>query len=150
MQITTIAGTVGKDATLRQTQGGDNVLGFSVAVDNGKDNQGNKRDATWWDCSIWGKRAQSLERHISKGTKLTLTGRPGARAHDGKAYLQLSVNELAFQGGGQQGNSAGGYDQGGSSDSGGYGGNNQSGSGYGGGGRADMDDEIPFAPEWRI
>lgn len=27
--------------------------------------------------------------------------------------------------------------------------NNQSGGGYGGGRRSDMDDEIPFAPEWR-
>lgn len=102
MQLTIIAGNVGKDAILRTTQGGDNVLNFSVAVDNGKGSQGNKRDATWWDCSIWGKRATSLQNHIAKGTKLTLTGRPSARVHDGKAYLQLSVNELTFMGGGQE------------------------------------------------
>lgn len=111
MQILTIAGNVGRDAELRHTQGGDDVLGFSVAVDNGKDKQGNKRDATWYDCSIWGKRATALQSYITKGTKLTLTGRPSARAHDGKAYLQLSVNELTFQGGGQQHDRAqdGGY-----------------------------------------
>lgn len=115
MQILTIAGTVGKDAELRTTQSGDKVLGFSVAVDNGKDQQGNKRPATWFDCSVWGKRAESLHQHITKGSRLTLTGRPTARAHDGKAYLGLSVNELAFQGGGQERQQpdsygAGGYD----------------------------------------
>lgn len=100
MQILMIAGNVGKDAVLRRTQSGDAVLGFSLAVDNGKDKQGNKRDATWYDCSIWGKRAESLERHISKGTKLALTGRPTARSHNEKAYLGISVNELTFMGGG--------------------------------------------------
>ena len=99
MQVLIIAGNVGKDAILRRTNSGDAVLGFSLAVDNGKDKNGNKRDATWYDCSIWGKRAESLERHITKGTKLTLTGRPTAREHNGKAYLGISVNDLTFMGG---------------------------------------------------
>lgn len=99
MQTLIIAGTVGRDAELRRTNNGDAVLGFSVAVDNGKDKSGNKRDATWFDCSIWGKRAESLERHITKGSKLTLTGRPTAREHNGKVYLGISVNDLTFMGG---------------------------------------------------
>lgn len=102
MQVLTIAGTVGKNAELRTTQGGDNVLGFSVAVDNGKDQQGNKRPATWYDAAIWGKRANSLQPYITKGLKITLTGRPTCRAHDGKAYMGISVDQLALQGGGQQ------------------------------------------------
>lgn len=102
MQMIMIAGNVGKDAVLRRTNSGDLVLGFSLAVDNGKDKDGNKRDATWYDCSIWGKRAEALERYITKGCKLTLTGRPTARAHEGKAYLRISVQELTFMGGGQE------------------------------------------------
>ena len=126
MNITVIAGNVGKDAELRNTQGGDSVLGFSVAVDNGKD-----KPPTWWDCSVWGKRATSLAPYIKKGTKLTLSGRVSARAHDGKAYLQLSVNDLTFHGGGHQSDAASG---------------DQS-SGYGAGGRAMDEDSIPFMPE---
>lgn len=101
MQVLMIAGIVGKDAVLRHTNGGDDVLNFSIAVDNGKDKDGNKRDATWFDCSVWGKRATSLERHITKGLRLAVTGRPSARAHDGKAYLGLTVNDLTFMGGNQ-------------------------------------------------
>ena len=103
MQTLTIAGNVGKDPVLRNTGGGDAVLGFSLAVDNGKDKDGNKRETTWYDCSIWGKRATSLQNHISKGSKLVLTGRPTVRVHEGKAYLGISVNELTFMGGGDGG-----------------------------------------------
>lgn len=132
MQQLIIAGTVGRDAELRNTQGGDAVLNFSLAVDNGKDSNGNKRNATWFDCAVWGKRATALQSHITKGLKLTLTGRPTAREYQGKAYLGINVNELTFQGGKPQ-------QQEPQSD------------GYGAGGRpgGDLDDSIPFAPEVR-
>lgn len=110
MQVLIIAGTVGKDAQLRNA-GQDKVLSFSLAVDNGKDAQGNRRESTWYDCSLWGKRAESLERHITKGSKLTLLGTPSARAHDGKAYLGIRVQELTFMGGGGERQQSSGYDQ---------------------------------------
>lgn len=141
MELLIIAGTVGRDAELRNTQNGDAVLGFSVAVDQGKDRNGNKRDAKWYDCSVWGKRATALQGHITKGTKLTLTGRPTAREHNGKAYLGISVDQLTFQGGsqrqsGQDSGYSAGYDAQRPLDHGGT---------YGGGGNA-MDDDLPFAP----
>ena len=130
MQKLTIAGNVGKDPVLRNTGSGDAVLGFSMAVDNGKDASGQKRDSTWYDCSIWGKRATALQSYITKGSKLVLVGRPTVRVHEGKAYLGISVDDLTFMGGGQSS---------GNGDAGGY----QSG-GAPAGGRSDMDQEIPF------
>lgn len=132
MQIIMIAGVVGKDCEVRQTQGGDKVASFSVSVSNGKDANGNWRDSTWYDCSLWGKRADSLSQYIRKGDKITVTGRPSARCHNDKAYLQISVDDLTLQGGKQDNSQQGGYDQ--------------SPSGYGGGGRPDLNDEVPFAP----
>ena len=99
MLTMTIAGNVGKDAVLRNTQGGDPVLGFSIAVDNGKDKNGNKRDSTWVQCNIWGKRADSLNNFITKGTKLVVSGRPGVDVYEGKGRLTLSVQDLTFMGG---------------------------------------------------
>lgn len=140
MQQLIIAGRITKGAELRRTQAGDDVLGFSVAVSNGKDKEGNWRDSTFYDCSLWGKRASSMHNILSKGTLVTITGRPGAREHNGKAYLQCSVDQITLQGGGdrqQRNDSGGGY--GGQQDSG-YG----SGSGgYGGAGDIDQD-SIPF------
>lgn len=99
MQTLIIAGNVGKDAVLRRTNSGEPVLGFSIAVDNGKDANGNERPSTWYDAAVWGKRAESLEKHITKGSKLVVTGRPTSRVHEGKAYLGINVNELTFMGG---------------------------------------------------
>lgn len=107
----TIAGNVGKDAQLRRTQGGEPVLGFSVAIDQGKDKDGNKRDSVWVSCSIWGKRAESLQTHIVKGTKLVLSGRPSVNVYEGKGSLTLTVNDLTFMGSSQQRDEQGGYDQ---------------------------------------
>ncbi len=137
MQLLIIAGNVGKDAKLRQA-GSEDVLGFSLAVSNGKDKDGNERPATWYDCSLWGKRASALERHITKGTKLILRGRPSAREHDGKAYLGITVDDLDFTGGAKRDDGdRRGDDRRDDRHGGGYGG------GYGSG-RSDMDDEIPF------
>ncbi len=108
----TIAGNVGRDAELRRTKSGDEVLGFSVAVDNGKDKSGNKRPATWVQCSVWGKRAESLASHIRKGTKLVLSGRPGVNVYEGNGSLTVSVQDLTFMGGGEQRDSGStSYDQ---------------------------------------
>ena len=121
----TIAGNVGRDAELRRTKSGDEVLGFSVAVDNGKDKSGSKRPATWVKCSIWGKRATSLENYIRKGTKMVLTGRPSVDVYEGKGSLTLSVQDLTFMGGGERRDSGStGYDQASP--------------------LSDLDDEIPF------
>ena len=130
MEMLIIAGTVGKDAELRRTNNGDPILSFSLAVDQGKDPNGNKRDAKWYDASIFGKRAESLQRYIVKGGKLTLQGRPTAREYNGKVYMGIAVNDLTFMGGGQQREDTG------------HGG----GSAYGAttGGAGDVEDEVPF------
>jgi len=139
MQKIFISGTIGRDAVVRSTGSGDDVAGFSVVVDNGKDKNGQKRDGTWYDCSLWGKRGTALAPYLTKGTKVSIMGRPGAREHAGKVYLQCSVDEITLQGGGQQGEQRGDYDSS----------RGDEGSGARPSSR-DMDDEIPFAPEWRI
>lgn len=132
MQTLIIAGNVGKDAVLRRTNEGEPVLGFSIAVDNGKD-----RPSTWFDCAVWGKRAEGLAKHIVKGSKLTVSGRPSARVHEGKAYLGVNVDNLTFMGGAKP---ASRNDDDHDRDS--YG--NQQPANFG-----DMDDQIPFSAEFR-
>jgi single-strand DNA-binding protein len=130
METLIIAGTVGKDAVLRRTQNDDAVLSFSVAVDQGKDKNGQKRETKWYDASLWGKRAESLQSYITKGTKLTLQGRPTAREHQGKVYMGIAVNDLTFMGGSQRDTLQ--------QDRGSY--QEPLGADYSG----DLDDEIPF------
>lgn len=93
MKNITIAGTVGKDAEQRRTQSGDAVLGWSVAVDDG---YGEKKSTLWFDCSLWGKRGDSLSQFIKKGTKVAVSGELGTRIHDGKTYLMVSVQNVTL------------------------------------------------------
>lgn len=95
MQLLTIAGNVGNVKDIREA-GGEKVLNFSIAVDQGKDKSGEKREPLWVDCALWGKRAESLAPYIAKGSKLAVSGRPTVRAHEGKAYLGCTVSELTF------------------------------------------------------
>lgn len=134
------AGRVGGDGELRQTQSGTDVLGFSIAVDNGKDQNGNKLDPTWVRCTIWGNRAKALgeKRIITKGMSLTVTGRPKATSYKDKGTLELSVDNLTFQSGSNGPSNEQGDNRGFSVDQSKMG---DAAPNYGAG---DMDDEIPF------
>lgn len=99
MKFVCIAGRIGKDGELRRTQGGDPVLSFSVAVDDG---YGDKKSTLWFDCSVWGKRAQALDPHVTKGSAVTVAGDLSTRTHEGKTYLTIRVAELTLQGGGEK------------------------------------------------
>lgn len=97
MKTICIAGTIGKDAVLRRTQGGEPILGFSVAVDDG---YGENKQTMWFDVALWGKRGQALEPHLKKGTKVTVSGDFSTRLHENKTYFTCRANDITIQGGG--------------------------------------------------
>lgn len=96
MKTIVIAGTIGKDAVFRRTQGGEPVLGFSVAVDDG---YGENKSTMWFDVSLWGKRGEKLEPHLKKGTRVTVSGEFGSRAHEGSTYFTCRASDITIQGG---------------------------------------------------
>lgn len=71
MNRITAVGRLAADAELRCPPSGDPILGFRVASDVGF---GDKKTTNWFTCSIFGKRAQSLAEHLTKGTKVTVIG----------------------------------------------------------------------------
>ena len=96
MKAITIAGRLTKDATTREA-GSDKVTGFSVAVDD----RSQKEKATiFFDCSLWGKRGESLAQYLTKGSSVTVSGDLGTREYEGKTYLTVRVNDVTLQGGG--------------------------------------------------
>lgn len=88
-----IAGNLTRDAETRNTQNGDKVTGFSVAVNDRKGNP------TFFDCSLWGKRGEALAQYLSKATPVTVIGEFGTREHEGKTYLTVNVSDVKLQGG---------------------------------------------------
>lgn len=167
MNVWTFTGRLGADGELRTTQSGEKVLGFRVANDVGF---GERKTTQWVDCSIWGRRAESLAPHLTKGKSVVVSGEVTLREYEKRdgtrgAGLSVRVAEIDFtggareEGGGSFGGGGGGYEsRGGGSGGSGYGGGGnygggQSGGGQSGGGRSgggapprheDLDDEIPF------
>lgn len=73
-----ISGNLTRDPELRSTAGGTSVMGFGVAVnERRKNNQtGEWEDyPNFVDCTMFGKRAESLEQYLSKGAKVAIEGR---------------------------------------------------------------------------
>ncbi|WP_434619587.1 single-stranded DNA-binding protein [Azospirillum sp. B2RO_4] len=165
MNVWTFTGRLGADGELRTTQSGEKVLGFRVANDVGF---GDRKTTQWVDCSIWGRRAESLAPHLTKGKSVVVSGEVTLREYEKRdgtrgAGLSVRVAEIDFTGGAREeggsfGGGGGGYESRGGGSGGGSGGGYGGGGGnYGGGssggGRSgggapprheDLDDEIPF------
>jgi len=100
MKAITIAGNIGRDATTRQTQGGDAVTGFSVAVE---ERTGRDKRTVWFDVSIWGRRGEALAPYLTKGSRVAVSGDLSTREHEGKTYLTVRAEQVTLMGGKPEG-----------------------------------------------
>lgn len=96
MKTITIAGNIGKDAIIRSTQQGDKVTSWSVAVE---ERQGQDKRTVWFDCSLWGKRGETLAQYLTKGSKVAVAGELSTREHEGKTYLTVRADQVTLLGG---------------------------------------------------
>ncbi len=99
MNSITIAGQLGRDAEQRYLPNGDAVASFSVA-----DSQGKDKPTIWWNCSIFGKRAEALTQYLTKGQAVTVVGNVTQREYNDKdgnkrTSMDVRVGEIALQGG---------------------------------------------------
>lgn len=72
-----ISGNITRDAMLTETVNGSYILKFSVAVNDRKKNKDGQWDdyASFIDCVMFGKRAESLSKYVHKGTKVAIQGK---------------------------------------------------------------------------
>ena len=99
MNSINIAGQLGRDAEQRFLPNGDAVASFSVA-----DSQGKDKPTIWWNCSIFGKRAEALTQYLTKGQAVTVVGNVTQREYTDKdgnkrTSMDVRVNDIALQGG---------------------------------------------------
>jgi single-strand DNA-binding protein len=81
-----ITGRLTKDITLRYTQSQVAVASFGVAIDRGKDKDGNDRGADFPSCIAFGKTAETLEKwSAGKGGRIEIEGhlQTGSYERDG-------------------------------------------------------------------
>lgn len=114
-----ISGNIGGKPVLRQTAGGNQVLSFSVAVnDRYKDESGEWKDRpNWVGCTMFGNRAASLSRFLAKGTKVAIEGKlrwSQWETQDGgkRSKLEVVVDELEFMSRNENGSQGQAYGRG--------------------------------------
>lgn len=91
-----IAGRTTKDPEIKVTPSGTAVLSFSLAVNDTKKNaQGEWEEiANFFDCALFGERAERIAQYITKGSKLTVNGRLHQnrwQAQDGTNRSSVSI-----------------------------------------------------------
>lgn len=109
MNVLTIAGNVGRDSELRQVNtasGTQSVLSFAVAVKSSKKGDDGKYLSTWFDCSLWGKRAETLVQYIKKGQSIAVVGEVELEQYTSSqgqagAKMKVNVSNVTLQGGSQ-------------------------------------------------
>ena len=69
-----LTGRITHDLEIRKTNTNKSVLSFSLAVDDGKDANGNKK-TIFVDVSIWEKGAEFLTQYAGKGVLIAVVGK---------------------------------------------------------------------------
>lgn len=97
----TLLGHLGKDPETKTLNSGDTVTSFSIAT-NKRRKDGDL--TTWWNCTAWGKRGETLGQYLKKGDPILVVGEPCLRPYqtkdgrDGQA-LEVEVREWTFASG---------------------------------------------------
>lgn len=98
-----LVGNLTRDVELRSTAGGTAVMSFGIAVNDYRKNQqtGEWEDyPNFIDCTMFGARAQSVSRFLSKGSKVAIEGklRWSQWERDGqkRSKIEVIVDEIEF------------------------------------------------------
>lgn len=102
MAINTItaSGNLGKDCEQRWTPNGKAAASFSLPVKQG---YGEHEKVSWVICKMFGSKAEKLPPHLTKGTKVTVTGEFvmeewTSQSGEKKSAPVIIVNQLDFGG----------------------------------------------------
>lgn len=110
-----ISGNLTRDPELRATASGLPVLGFGVAVNDRRKNQqsGEWEDyPNFIDCTMFGTRAESLSRFLTKGAKVAIEGKlrwsQWEREGQKRSKIEVIIDELEFMSSRNDNNNSGG------------------------------------------
>lgn len=98
MNSISISGNLTKDAESRAMSTGETVASFGIA-----DTQARDKPTIFWNCSLFGKRGESLLPYLKKGLALTVIGSVSEREWTDKEgnkrkSMDVRVVDVALQG----------------------------------------------------
>ena len=98
-----INGRLVREAELKFTQGGTAILKFSIAVNRSvKKGEKWEDEASFFDCTMFGKMAESVNKYLEKGKQVSLIGElvQNRWEQDGQKHsrVEIIVNRLQLLG----------------------------------------------------
>ena len=75
MNNVVLIGRLTADPELRQTQDGRPVASFSLAINRGRDQDGNDLGADFQRVTVWGRQAETCGQYLNKGDQCAVHGR---------------------------------------------------------------------------
>lgn len=85
-----LSGRLTKDIVLKVMQNGKSFVNFTLAVTK----QYKKGEAVFINCQAWGKTAEFLANHMSKGCMIAVEGRIQTRNYEGNDGKKVYVIEV--------------------------------------------------------
>lgn len=82
MNNVSIIGRITKDVELRATTSGLSAVSMFIAINNGKDKDGNERPADFPKVYVYDKQAENVNEYCHKGSLVGITGRIKTRTWD--------------------------------------------------------------------
>ncbi|AEV28496.1 single stranded DNA-binding protein [Sphaerochaeta pleomorpha str. Grapes] len=100
LNVVALVGRLTRESELRYSSGGMAICRFSIAVNRRKRTGDNKweDEANFFDCTMFGKSAESLNQYLEKGRQVSILGelRQSRWEQDGQARtrVEIAVNSL--------------------------------------------------------
>ena len=82
MNLVILKGRLTNDPEVRYTQSGKAVANFSIATNNNVKDDNGKYGADFHNCTAWGKTAETVGNHLTKGSEIALEGRLKTDSYD--------------------------------------------------------------------
>ena len=84
-------GRISSDIELRTTQSGIATCSFSVAINNGKDKDGNERPADFINCRAWRETANFISKWFQKGKMIAIEGKFKTDKYQHRSHPDVTV-----------------------------------------------------------
>jgi len=114
MQKIIFFGNMGKDPQSKFLDSGTQLCSFSVAAQSG---WGDYKQTNWMNCTAWGKKAEVINQHFTKGDAIYIEGELQGDNGNPRTYergdgsvgasFDVKVTEFSFMPGGQVQQAAG-------------------------------------------
>lgn len=82
MNSVSLIGRITKDIELRTTEKGMSCVAMFIAINNGKDENGEDRQADFPKVYVYDKQAENVSKYCKKGSLVAITGRIKTRSWD--------------------------------------------------------------------